>query len=129
MVSKVSETTLTMGSKKYVQVLEEYIKSIEKLEPKDRLDYGFAIAECLNGMLISIRGWADWLNDLSKLRFLSVEELDGIFTKIKSLSVPFIKIDVDITNKKIVEAKMQLVETKQNKLKELLNNKHQTYVS
>lgn len=80
-------------------------------------------------MLISIRGWADWLNDLSKLRFLSVEELDGIFTKIKSLSVPFIKIDVDITNKKIVEAKMQLVETKQNKLKELLNNKHQTYVS
>jgi hypothetical protein len=99
------EEQVTMATEEYIKLIDAYIIVIKKGEPKDRVGYALAIARCINGMSVSTKGWAAWLNNLEALDQLSLEELTDVYPKMKECALKFLEADVDISRKKLDQVK------------------------
>lgn len=110
----------------YIKLLGHFIETINKVKPKDRLEYAFAISQLLSGVLTSIKGWQQWMNDLEKINTLSMEDFKEIYPELKKTTIKFLEIDIDITKKKLKEAKSYYKKIKKKSKK---SEKKETYVS
>lgn len=108
----------------YVENLRKIIKSLEKDKPKDRLEYATSTAKCFNSVLMSIKGWSEWMSHLEMLNTLTLEDFQTAYPKIKQATIDFLKIDIETTSKKLVEATVKL---KTNKRKEKTEKEEISY--
>lgn len=113
------------ATENYVDSLKGYVNVIKEDAPKDRVEFAIAVARCLNGMGISVKGWASWLNNLTYLNQLTLEEFIEFYPKIRKVALEFIQIDIDVTQKKITDAKKIVVAQS----KKPSNSKGKPYVS
>lgn len=113
-------------TKDYIKMLSQLIKQIEKAKPKDRMEYAVAVAKCLNSALVSIKGWGTWINDLERLNALTIEDFKTVYPKIRKSIIQFLKVDIEITKKKLVEASLK--RKKKQRKKEEVKPK-ETYIS
>jgi len=109
----VAKTDVFEPTRSYVKMLSKLIKSLQKAKPKDRLDYSVEITKCLNAILVSVKGWNAWLTNLEALKVLSLEDLQQAYPKLLETSIAFLKIDVEVTKKKLLEASVKYNENKQ----------------
>lgn len=110
----------------YVTTLQNIIEHIKSAKsPEDRLGFAAELSFCLNGMLLSIKGWSAWLNNIQTLSTLNIEDLKHIYNDIKEISISFLKVDIDITKKKLDETKTKIG----NLQKKDIGKKEKTYVS
>lgn len=107
-----------LDTEQYVKQLKTYIDVIKDDKPKDRVEFAIAVAHCLNGMSISVKGWASWLNHLDQLNQLKLDELEDIHPKVRKIALEFLQIDVEITQKKLDDAKKTVEELKRKKSKQ-----------
>jgi len=99
-----TKTDVFAPAKQYVKTLSNLIKHLEKAKPKDRLDYAVEITNCLNAMLISVKGWKQWLTNLDTLQTLKMEDFQQVYPEMVKTTIDFLKIDMKVTKKKIDEA-------------------------
>ena len=99
-------------AKQYVKILSKLIKHLEKAKPKDRLEYAVEITSCLNSLLVSVKGWKQWLTNLDTLQTLTMEDFKQFYPKMVETTIDFLKIDMEITKKKIDEAIVKYDKTK-----------------
>lgn len=102
----------------------DHINTVKK--PEDRLGLAAELSFCLNGMLLSIKGWGSWINNIQTLSTLTIEDLNKIYLLVKEISLQFLKIDIDITSKKLIETREKV--EKDPKLKKKDKNE-KNYVS
>lgn len=96
----------------YILQLRGIIEHIQKTkEPEDRLGLAAALSFSLNAMMISIKSWGSWLNNIADLATMTKEELGPPYKTIKQMAIDFVKIDLEITEKKLMEAKIKLDKT------------------
>jgi hypothetical protein len=96
----------------YIQQLRGIIEHIKNAkEPEDRLGLASELSFSLNAMMISIKSWGSWLNNIADLSTMTKEELGPSYKAIKQMAIDFVKIDLDITEKKLMEAKIKLDKT------------------
>ena len=91
---------LVKQTEKYIGVLEKSIIQIKNAKPDDRLDYAFEFSKCLNAMEFSIKYWKNWIENLTALIQLKVEDWKFVYPKIKNLAVDFLTVDLEITKTK-----------------------------
>lgn len=104
-----STETMMNQTKVYIQqvlAMAEHIKNAK--EQEDRLGIASELTYCLNAMMISIKGWGSWLNSVLTLSTMSKEDLETSYKGIKQIAIDFLNIDAKITEKKLVEAKVQM---------------------
>lgn len=117
---------LVLETKIYVEMISNMIVRFEKAKPKDRLEYGLEITRCLRGMLISIKGWKSWIDNLEALNALNIKDFEDFYPKLRKIAVEFLKLDVEITERKLKEAK----ELYKKRTKQLKKKKEKaTYVA
>lgn len=110
----------------YVTSMQAMIAHIKNAKnPEDRLGYASELTFCFNSMLVSIKGWSAWINNIQTLCTLDIEELKEVYNNVKEIAVAFLTIDLKITEKKLKEtkAKVEKIQNTENIKKE------KTYVS
>jgi len=83
------------------KTIDEIIKVLmRKRKLEDRLDYAEVLLEILNGMTYSIKGWQQWIANVSSLGKLTEEEYKEFIPKLLKIAVMWLEIDRDLTAKK-----------------------------
>lgn len=113
----VIKTDVFETTKNYIKMLSKLVTSLQKAKPKDRLDYSVEITNCLNAVMITVKGWNAWLTNLESLKVLSLEDLQQAYPKLLKTSIAFLKIDIEITKKKLLEATTKYSKQKQKPAK------------
>lgn len=114
-------------TKDYIKMLSLLIKKIEAGKPKDRMDYAVELAKCLNGALVSINGWGQWINNLQRLNALTIDDFKTVYPKMKKPIIELLKVDLEITKKKLMEATIKL--EKRKKPKKRKEKSKETYIA
>jgi len=116
--------TLVQQTEKYIKALELSIKRIKKANPEDRLDFAFEFSKCLNAMSFSIGYWKSWIENITALNQLKLEDWKLIYPKIKQLAVDFLSVDLEITKNKTSD----FIASQKIRSKQRINQK-KTYVA
>lgn len=103
-------TDSVMATKEYIKTLSKFINKIKKAKPEDRMDYAFEVAQCLNALLLSVKGWEEWTHNLTKLHALSMEDYKEVYPKMRKSTIDFLKVDIEITKKKLIQVNKMLKE-------------------
>lgn len=111
-----NEPKFVIKTKQYIRIIEHITKKIEKFKPKDRLNYAISTAFLLNALKSSIGGWKQWMDSLENIGTMTMKDWEEIYPQMVKISTNWLKLDIQITKKKIVEAAVKLKESK-NKLK------------
>jgi len=107
------------NTEQYVEIQRKNRETLEKTNPKDRLEYAKEMLLCFQVLAMSVKGWLNWLSNYNTINELSLEEMTEIYPEIRKVVLKFIDIDIEITKKKIGEAKVK----HQIKKKPTANNK------
>jgi len=108
----VTKTEVFAPAKQYVKILSNLIKSLGKAKPKDRLEYIVELNACLNALTVSVKGWKQWLTNLDTLQTLTMEDFQQFYPEMIEATIRFLKMDIEVTNKKISEAVIKYEKTK-----------------
>lgn len=95
--------TVSMATAEYIKTINDIIKLIDGEKPQDRLQYMIAMAHCLNGFSLSIKGWTSWINHLDIANNLTMEDFQKIYPIMKEHILALLKLDSDISRQKLVE--------------------------
>jgi len=125
---EVETPQLVLDTKIYIEMLSNMIGRLEKAKPKDRLEYGLEITRCLRGMLISIKGWKSWIDNLETLNALNMKDFEDFYPKLRKTAVEFLKLDVEVTERKLKEAK-ELYQKRTKQFKKKKKQEKATYVA
>jgi len=83
-----------MEIKKWIDKINREIDYLNKLEPKDRLNYISAIVHCANAIIGSVSGWEAWLTNPTLMENFKLEELKEIFNEFKKVTIGFLEYDI-----------------------------------
>jgi len=75
------------------------MKDLSSKEEKDRLEIINSLFFNLNVLERSLHGWRQWVQDLSFISKFSLEELMEMEESLEKLIQPFVKYDIDATQK------------------------------
>jgi len=120
---------MTETTKQYINAMEQLAKKIERTKPRDRLEYSVATAFLLNAIGSSIKGWDSWMSSLDSINSLSLADWKESYPKMSKLAVKWIRLDLHITKKKMVEATIKLKELKKKLKKHGKKVDKTTYVA
>jgi len=62
-----------------------------------------AMAHCLNGFSLSIKGWTAWINHLDIANNLTMEDFQKIYPIMKEHILVLLKLDSDTSRQKLIE--------------------------
>lgn len=125
-------TTGLADTEFYIKILSGIIKKVNKAKPKDRMNYALEVARCLNGILISVNGWKNWINNLERLHALDIEDYEEVYPVMRKCTVDLLEMDISITKKKLAEVNKLLkeIDKTKGKFNRLKSKKSKsTYVS
>jgi hypothetical protein len=83
------------------QKILDYIKRLEDVKGKDRLEYVRLIRFMLGALEGSLKGWLFWINNPDIMTKFTLEELEEINHKLIEFVHLFIEYDLEITQKGI----------------------------
>lgn len=115
-------------TKQYIQIIGKLIKQIEKAEPVDRLEYATATAFLLSALNSSIGGWGHWMKSLEYINSLTMKDWKETYPKMAKLTIEWLKVDLNITKKKVKDATIKFKKFKK-KLRKRTRVKKTTYVA
>jgi len=84
----------------WVKNIQKIKKKIERLSPKDRLEYTSAIKECLFAIQTSISGWYGWVSFTNIMEHFTEEELSKVLEYFKKYTLELLEYDIKWTKKK-----------------------------
>ena len=111
----------------YIKVLSRIVKNLEAAKPKDRMEYAVEIARCLNGALMSMKGWECWIGNLERLNALTIDDFKDVYPKMRKAIIDLLKVDLEITKKKTLEATIKY--NKRKKQKKEKPKEKETYIA
>lgn len=118
MLRKMSQGKWSDMIKAIVKQLES--ETIEKCEG-NKLCKAKILSHLLMALDRSLKGWGTWMT-FDKLDELSDEEIDEIYPKLKKLVIEWLKIDIELTEKKEEE---QIQARKQEVVKKIVKAKEE----
>ena len=84
-------------SKKWVRRVDQQIKRILALVPKDRLQCLNALKTSWRALDSSQKGWAQWMSDTSIIEEFTMEQLEDVLNGYRELVLAFLKFDRETT--------------------------------
>lgn len=84
----------------WVKTTKAKIEEIKKLNPKDRLQYAAACAQCANHIYNSIGGWMSWLTNPVLLNDFDEETFGEFWSFFRKFTTEFLEFDVNATLKR-----------------------------
>lgn len=84
----------------WVKSVRAKIEEVRRLDPKDRLHYVAACAQCASAIYNSIGGWMAWLTNPVLLNDFDEKTLNEFFSFFKKFTLEFLEFDVSATLKR-----------------------------
>jgi len=103
-MSKEEEPQFVIDTKFYIKMLSDLIEKLGEADPKDRMDYALEVTRCLNGIIISVKGWQAWISNIEQLHGLQLKDYKAFYPKMRGAVIDFLKLDLEVTKKKLIEA-------------------------
>ena len=119
---------------KWTDVCKDFIKKINAMQPKDRLDYVSCVADLLFSIGKTIQGWNQWYaiefnkpfarNPLSEI---PEDQFEQVFKFFKAVAINMLKFDIQITE--VAEKNFEAEMAKKQPKKKKKESKKRTYVA
>ncbi len=77
----------------------DYIRKLENVKEKDRLEYVSSIHFMLSALQRSILGWMQWVNNPEIMNRFTEEDLKEMNKRLLEFTRSFIEYDIEVTKK------------------------------